>query len=134
MYDPLEPYRFPKRHDFVVQECRVLDVREVVCWLTEEQYRTLDAVRLPITPRMDEATRAAYACPRCDGDGCLDCNYSGNRQGFRGHSHDVTLVARQCGAARRWHFLCPACRRPCEYLYLPPGEPGEERAPREAGK
>lgn len=33
------------------------------------------------------------------------------------------LVARQCGAARRWYFLCPACQRPREYLYVPPDQP-----------
>jgi hypothetical protein len=89
MYDPLEGNRFPKRHDFVVQECCVLDVREVVCWLTDDQYRTLSTVT-------------------------LECG--------------LVLVARRCGAARRWHFLCPTCRRPGEYLYLLPGESGEAHA------
>jgi hypothetical protein len=89
VYDPLESCRFPKRHDFTIQECRALDVREVVCWLTDEQHRTLPTITL---------------------------------------ESGLVLVARKCGSARRWHFLCPTCHRPCEYLYLPPGEAGEPHA------
>ncbi len=89
MCGPLESYRFPKRHDFVVEECRVIDIREIVCWLMDGQRRTLNTVTL----------------------GC-----------------GLVLVANRCGAARRWYFLCPACRRPCEHLYLLPGESGEAHA------
>jgi hypothetical protein len=32
----------------------------------------------------------------------------------------LTLVARQCGAARRWFFVCPCCERRCEYLFAVP--------------
>jgi hypothetical protein len=89
MYDPLEPYRLPKQHDFVVQECTPLDVRAVICWLTDEQYRTLSSITL---------------------------------------ENGLELVAKRCGAARRWHFLCPSCSRACEHLYLLPGESGEPSA------
>lgn len=89
MYDPLEPFRFERRHDFVVQECRAIDVREVVCWLDADQYRTVRSAR-------------------------LECG--------------LVIEARQSGAARRWYFLCPTCRRRCEHLYLPPGETGDAHA------
>ncbi len=152
MYDPLESHRFPKRHEFVVQECRILDVREVVAWLGLDHPRVLERpairVRGLVAPyRGHQATAAceAAACPSCDGDGCPDCNrsgcrcrgagcmacttYGGNRVGDlvqarrRGSDGcDLLLMRRQLGAAQRWNFLCPTCRRPCEYLHLPPKE------------
>jgi hypothetical protein len=84
MYDPIEPYRFEKRHEFTIQECTVLDVREVVCFFRADQYHKLDYLHL--------------ACR-------------------------ILLEARKCGAARRWYFMCPACSRLCEHLYVPPGKP-----------
>jgi hypothetical protein len=157
MYDPLEPHRFPKRHEFVVQECRTLDVREVIGWLANEHPQAISypAIRVAgfVGRYRDPETMAAYeeaACPSCDGDGCQDCKYSGcrcrgsgcsactsygsNRVGDRVQSRrqhggsDLVLVRRPCGAARRWHFLCPTCCRRCEYLYLPPIE-GDYRKP-----
>ena len=63
----------------------MLDVREVVCFFTTEQDRTLTHFWL--------------------------------------ESVDIPLTARKCGAARRWFFMCPACSRLYEHLYVPPGEP-----------
>src|SRR5208337_455092 len=71
IYDSLQAYRFPKTHDFTIQECRILDVREVVCFFSAEQYSKQNYARLESSDILLEARKCGAArrwfflCPKC---------------------------------------------------------------------
>lgn len=71
LYDPLEPHRFPKTHEFTIQECRALDVREVISFFSDDEYRNRDFARLKSSDLLLEARKCGAArrwfflCPTC---------------------------------------------------------------------
>lgn len=139
MYDRVARYRFPKRHEFVVNECRVLDVRDVLAWLKVEYPAALrhSIVEVPrfFDSERQKSMREAAECRECDGYGCPECRHTGYRKGcsdFVKQPRDLRVVRRLSGATWRWYLLCQNCNRRCEHLYLLPGESGyrEDNSPR----